>query len=430
MFRSPFKYLGFLDPFYLARRLTLYIDGPDVEQPAPINQGEARRDFLEAEIDLAPEVLEAQQLFGPDFAQSDFDVLLNTILGTSPLSDFNRREEALLSQIKNQEDILAAPDKGRGFRVEQKRAKERAQIRLEELNSELSELQNEPRPTSDERVGGLAELLGGTGIGEAARIEGLLDALSRAESSANTLRRDADISDVESFATRFGSDEDIDRLRTGELNRALDRIEELNSTTDTPIGTELRSQALEGLGEGLTDRERREIQQAVRVGAEARGRVNDPVAILDEAEATVLADRNRLNQNRAFAQNVDATDLNKLLNDRGFALNTAQAAQGAGFDPFAAILGRSSGAPGIAQAQIGNAFPFVQGTPSFDTTGGLDIALGNQANQAAFNSALAGANATRLGAGLGAIGSLGGQLAQGIGSAGGMGKFFNFRGEP
>lgn len=420
----------FLNPFWLINVATLYIDGPDINQPDPINQGEARRDFLEAEIDLAPDVLEAQQRFGPQFAQSDFDILLNTILGqnttdenrTEQIAQANSRINDLNDLISEQQRIIDAPTgsfagKTGGLqRMEHNRKVNEAQNKIKELQSELGSARGdllkiqEATPGDGTRSGGLAELLGGTEIANIARSEGLLDALSRAEASANTIRRDSDLSDVESFVSRFGSDEDIDRLRTDELNRSIDRIEGLNTDTDTDIGIALRQQALEGLEEGLTDRERREIQQAVRSGAEARGRTMDPGTILNEAEATVLADRNRLNQNRAFAQNVDSMDLNKLLNDRAFSLNTAQATQGAGFDPFAAILGRSSGAPGIAQAQIGNAFPFVQNTPSFDTTGGLDIALGNQANQAGFNSAMAGANATAGGSSMGLIGSLGGQL--------------------
>ena len=444
MFRKFFKIPNFLSPFGLIESAIMYFDGPTINSPDPINQGEARRDFLEAELDLASDVLAAQQLFGPQFAQSDFDILLNTILGqnttaenrTQQISSLRDQENDLEGLIAEQQAIIDRPPPqqgGRGghaLRQIYEREVREAQSRIDDLQSDLSTVRGnltsvqQSQEGDGTRTGGLAELLGGAGIADIARTQGLLDALSTAESSANSIRRDADIGDVQGFVNEFGSDEGIQSLRTDELNRALGRVEGLNQDLGNPIDAALNRQALEGLGEGLTDRERRELQQSVRTASEARGRLNDNVSILNEAEATVLADRNRLNQNRQFAQSVNANNLTQDVQDRQFALQTAQATQGAGFDPFFAVLGRSSGAPGIASQSINTALPFVAGTPSFDTTGGIDLALGQQANDASLQAALAGAGASQTGALIGSIGNLGGGLLGAAGGAGGFSSLF------
>ena len=71
-----------------------------------------------------------------------------------------------------------------------------------------------------------------------------------------------------------------------------------------PLREALMTQAQEGLAEGLTDREARQIAEAARARATMMGRTFDQSEAIREAEARVLEDRNRLAQNRAFAQQV------------------------------------------------------------------------------------------------------------------------------
>jgi hypothetical protein len=56
------------------------------------------------------------------------------------------------------------------------------------------------------------------------------------------------------------------------------------------------------LGQGLTAREKRAIEQASRARQTASGRIFDPSSTIQEAQAVIEEDRNRQMQNRGFAQ--------------------------------------------------------------------------------------------------------------------------------
>lgn len=71
-----------------------------------------------------------------------------------------------------------------------------------------------------------------------------------------------------------------------------------------PLREALMAQAQAGLTEGLTDREERQIAEAARARSTMMGRTFDQSGAIAEAQARVLEDRNRLNQNRAFAQQI------------------------------------------------------------------------------------------------------------------------------
>ena len=70
------------------------------------------------------------------------------------------------------------------------------------------------------------------------------------------------------------------------------------------LRNKLMTQAESALDQGLTDRERRSIEQASRARQTATGRIFDPTATIQEAQAVIEEDRNRQMQNRAFAQGV------------------------------------------------------------------------------------------------------------------------------
>ena len=79
---------------------------------------------------------------------------------------------------------------------------------------------------------------------------------------------------------------------------------ELAAAGTDPLRQRLLAEAKTGLGEELTARELRNIQEGTRAAATARGRVRDIGSVQQEVEARLLEDRNRQAMNRAFAQQV------------------------------------------------------------------------------------------------------------------------------
>lgn len=71
-----------------------------------------------------------------------------------------------------------------------------------------------------------------------------------------------------------------------------------------PLRQALMADAQTALGQGLTDREERQIAEAARARATLMGRTFDQSEAIREAEARVLEDNARRMQNRAFAQGV------------------------------------------------------------------------------------------------------------------------------
>lgn len=386
-----------------------FCSAPTLDTPGSIDQLGARLSFLTGETGVASDQITAQQIYGPQFLDNNLQLLQDAIYGTrrgfepGELDGLNAERDTLAEQLREVQLELDEVNATKGTNSKKDAKQKRLRDQIANFERDINNIEGRILQAGEDsegqfREGGLAELYGGTELAEIARTQGLTAASARLEQMANTASRNADLDDVVSFAQRFGSDEGIRSLRTNELNQAMGRLQGLNTDLTNPIDQELNKQALAGLNGGLSDREQGNIQQASRTASEARGRLFDNQSILDETQASVLADRNRLNENRAFASGQNANSLNRAIQDRGFSVQAAQAAQGGGFDAFTAVLNRSSGAPGISQSQISNAAPFVAGTPGFDTTGGVDIALGEQANQAGLASANAGAGAAQDGA--------------------------------
>ena len=87
--------------------------------------------------------------------------------------------------------------------------------------------------------------------------------------------------------------------------------------------------------------------------------------------------------------------------NRAYAMNLVGARQATASDPFAAILGRSSQAPGqgMAATQFTAGLAGQQLGPNlFDPNAGINLALQNQANQANYQSSIYGAQAGTAGA--------------------------------
>jgi hypothetical protein len=108
--------------------------------------------------------------------------------------------------------------------------------------------------------------------------------------------------------------------------------------------------------------------------------------------------------------------------NRSYAMNLVNARQATSVDPFAAILGRTSGAPGMGSqaAQFTAGLAGQQLGPNlFDPNAGINLALQNQANQSNYNSNIYGAQAGFAGAQAQARGAMIGGALGGLGSIGG-----------
>ena len=106
--------------------------------------------------------------------------------------------------------------------------------------------------------------------------------------------------------------------------------------------------------------------------------------------------------------------------NRAYAMNLVNARQATSSDPFAAILGRTSGAPGqgMAATQFTAGLAGQQLGPNlFDPNAGINLALQNQANQSNYQSNIFGAQAGMYGAQQQARGAMIGGALSGLGGA-------------
>jgi len=216
-----------------------------------------------------------------------------------------------------------------------------------------------------------------------------------------------------------------------------------------PLRQGLMTQAQEALGQGLTEREERQIAEAARARSTLMGRTFDQSAAIDEAEARVLEDNQRKMQNRAFAQSVlgqeagiqtaddtrrmgadqfnvgtkmDSERLRESLRMQGLlgyldaASRIQQMEDRDSLDPFQAILGRGGGtALQQGQSVFGQAGYGLQSSPQYlNPEAGLGF-IQNQATNAA-NLAIAdqAAKATAQAGIFSGLGSLGGGLTTGL----------------
>ena len=285
-------------------------------------------------------------------------------------------------------------------------------------------------------------------------------------------QREADLQDVSRLSGLYGEImEDYKPGTASAMTGAKDLIEEqkakLTGTvgiTDPaqvasqgvavdPLRSGLITQAKSALGQGLTDRESKLIEESQRARATMMGRTFDQTAAIEEAKAQVLEDNQRRMQNRAFAQSVlgqeagiqtaddtrrmggeqfnvgskmDAERLRESLRQQGLlgyldaASRISQIENQDALDPFQAILGRGGGtALQQGQSVFGQAGYGLDSQPQYlRPEAGLGF-IQNQATNAAnmYSAQQQRAGAERAG------------LYSGIGSAIGGGlSAFNFGG--
>lgn len=217
-----------------------------------------------------------------------------------------------------------------------------------------------------------------------------------------------------------------------------------------PLRQNLMLQANEALGQGLTDREERQIAEAARARSTLMGRTFDQSGAIAEAEARVLEDNQRKMQNRGFAQSVlgqeagiqtaddtrrmgadqfnvgtkmDAERLCESLRQQGLlgyldaASRISQIENQDQLDPFQAILGRGGGTA-LQQGQqvFGQAGYGLNSGPQYlNPEAGLGFIQNQATNAANMYGAQQAASANRQAGIFGGLGALGGGL---LGNAG------------
>jgi len=262
-------------------------------------------------------------------------------------------------------------------------------------------------------------------------------------------QREADLQDVARLEPLFGQImEDYKPATSSAITGAKDLIEEQKDNLLGEVGisdpTQVQSQGVqadalraglmtdaeEALGQGLTDREERQIAEAARARSTMMGRTFDQSGAIAEAEARVAEDNQRKMQNRGFAQSVlgqesgiqtsdntrsmqadqfnvasqmDAEKLRESLRQQGLlgyldaASRVSQLENQGQLDPFQAILGRSGGGSLQAgQSVFGQAGYGLNSGPAYlNPESGLGY-IQNQATNAAnmFNAQTA-ADATK-----------------------------------
>jgi hypothetical protein len=277
-------------------------------------------------------------------------------------------------------------------------------------------------------------------------------------------QREADLQDVARLEPLFGQImEDYKPGTTSALTGAKDLIEEQKDNLLGEVGISdptkvqaqgvqadalragLMSDAEEALGQGLTDREERQIAEAARARSTMMGRTFDQSGAIAEAEARVAEDNQRRMQNRGFAQSVlgqeagiqtsddtrsmqadqfnvasqmDAEKLRESLRQQGLlgyldaASRVSQLENQGQLDPFQAILGRSGGGSLQAgQSVFGQAGYGLNAQPAYlNPESGLGYIQNQATNAANMYSAQVAADATRNAGIMSGIGSAAGGL--------------------
>ena len=277
-------------------------------------------------------------------------------------------------------------------------------------------------------------------------------------------QREADLQDVARLEPLFGQImEDYKPGTTSALTGAKDLIEEQKDNLLGEVGISdpakvqaqgvqadalragLMSDAEEALGQGLTDREERQIAEAARARSTMMGRTFDQSGAIAEAQARVAEDNQRKMQNRGFAQSVlgqeagiqtsddtrsmqadqfnvasqmDAEKLRESLRQQGLlgyldaASRVSQLENQGQLDPFQAILGRSGGGSLQAgQSVFGQAGYGLNSGPAYlNPESGLGYIQNQATNAANMYGAQVAADATRNAGIMSGIGSAAGGL--------------------
>lgn len=384
---------------YGAKSMTDSAGNPiDVPQADPNQIG---TDSLATQLALAPQVYDANALYGPKYAKLNQNILATSILGDPQLDT-----AAYLAQ---------RPDLQNNWSNDP--ALKEAYGTLE--NYALADYQAWGSKTDP-----AGELMGNDG--------GLLDLygkispeLGRQTAAANTQQRTADIADVaalgpEARAAYLAANPDLARTMAT-LDQSVTAAGQAAPATltgtyggKTALQQQLEQQAAAqlALNGQLSPEDLRMAQQAARGGAQARGLYDSNSAISAEVLNTAAMQRQRRAEAQSLAAGVDAQgqqqmqygagleaqrQLNQTQLDRagtndqiGREMQLASMYQAQGTDPFQMVLGRSA-VPSQTMGAVSQGGSTTQGPTLFNPFDPniTSIYAGNQANQTAAQIAAA-----------------------------------------
>lgn len=243
---------------------------------------------------------------------------------------------------------------------------------------------------------------------ETQEFQGLVPMQQQAQAYLASQQRESDIADVEKFGTRA-----TEAIREqGDIRGALSDLSTYQNRNLAQTGTArqmLMGEAIRNIGQGLSAREQRDIEQASRQAGAATGRMRDFGRMVGEATAVTEGNRLRRQQNLAQAQSILGSEMGMKGQEMVMGLQRLGAEQSTAADPMMAILGRpSSAAPAAGGlAQMGMQTQQQSGPQFFNPEAGLGYiqnAATNQANIAAAQAGAQGSMMSGLFQGLGTVG--------------------------
>lgn len=243
---------------------------------------------------------------------------------------------------------------------------------------------------------------------ETQEFQGLVPMQQQAQAYLASQQRESDIADVEKFGTRA-----TEAIREqGDIRGALSDLSTYQNRNLAQTGTArqmLMGEAIRNIGQGLSAREQRDIEQASRQAGAATGRMRDFGRMVGEATAVTEANRQRRQQNLAQAQSILGSEMGMKGQEMAMGLQRLGAEQSTAADPMMAILGRPSSAAPAASglAQMGMQTQQQSGPQFFNPEAGLGYiqnAATNQANIAAAQAGAQGSMMSGLFQGLGTVG--------------------------
>jgi hypothetical protein len=218
------------------------------------------------------------------------------------------------------------------------------------------------------------------------------------------------------LANEFGQQLTDAYRKQGGIQEALDSYNALGRETSDHGGlrSSLVGMAVDELaaGGGLTDRERRRVEQSSRSAMSARGRGRDFAGVVDEVAANETLSRQRESERRLFASQVLGLADSGLAQDRAFAAQRVGLEQATSADPFLAITGRTSGATvASGQSLYGNAAAGINAGPAlFNPAQGAEFMANQSAMINDYNANIYAADQAKAGAMFGAVAGLAGSL--------------------
>ena len=197
---------------------------------------------------------------------------------------------------------------------------------VERLSDRYSTLMDEYKPGTQEALGNASEVLDAQKdslTGEGA-IKLPIDSIYGGDLDATTMQA-AQVADPLKLSdnTALSGEAGLGQV----LNNKVDQGGRRVAYNEDSLRSQLLGDAKQALGQGLTDRETRAIQDSARARSTMMGRTFDQSGAIAESEARVLEDNNRRMQNRAFAQSVLGQEAGLQQGDltRGMAQESEQA---------------------------------------------------------------------------------------------------------